>query len=398
MSESRRSLFNVWSSLVAVALVGMGFSLVRFQQAPREDLAFRIERYLPAAMELDQLPTLPSSSDEGDVMMVMLGVGAPKPMLGFLHAHGPVGFRREEPQGRFAVLFRETLDAALLQNLKPHPPHGESLVAIQGGETRRAPAVPGQILIWGDHRFKVVARYPDFEVKPGADGQPQPRTRSESPNDPWLEVDFQGRRVLLSAFQPDLTRRLNAPNLPSGLTLDYRREGEERQRRFVVVTRSDRRVALVEDGVVARSEPLLIGHPFVVASGLSVTPVGLFDRFHSAPSGAAAALRLRVEDRLTHRREWVWLRPQGSSDLFDGKLSLRLEGGEKPVLEVQATDARGQAWPVQRLNLSRDGAPSILSLHRKTVLWGFGLFAALFVVGIAGFVHRRVNPRPSTPL
>lgn len=342
----------------------------------RDEVVLTVERYLPAAVELDQLPALPTKAEDPDVMMVMLGVGGPQPLLGFLHAHGPTGFRREEPGGRFAVLFRESLEAGLLAGLKPRPPSVQKLWAKLGGEVREVPVAPGRTLEIGGCSFRVVAVYPEFEVKSDGRGQPVMGTRSAEPKDPWLELECfrphaSPRRVLLSAFRPELTRGLNAPNLPESLQLDYVREGEERQERFVIVTRKDQRITLVEQGNVVRSEALAVNRPFVVQPGLSLTPLGLFDRFYPADStsGSRAALRLRVEDISSNYTERAWLRPgEGSGMSFMGRFSLRLIASEADPralrIELRGADAAGVAWPVKTEPLRTDGRTVRIGFHR----------------------------------
>lgn len=377
--------------LLGTALWGRAFG-------PREVLALTVERFLPAAIELDQLPALPVKAEDPDVMMVMLGVGGPKPLLGFLHAHGSAGFRREEPQGRFAVLYRETLEEALRLDLKQRPPAIQRLSAKYGPELREVPAEPGQRLEIAGCTLRVVAVYPDFEVKPDANGQPMMGSRSAEPRDPWLELEcfrphLSPKRVLLSAFRPELTHGLNAPNLPEGLALEFVRDGEERQSRFVVFTRKDQRITLVEQGAVVRSEALAVNRPFVVLPGASVTPLGLFDRFHPAPgtAGDRAAVRLRVEDQRADGTERAWLRPGEGSGMpaLQGRFTLSLvaEGakGRGLALEVRGADAGGRSWPPRRQEVPTQGRTVRMSFQRPPTL-GFVVAAFLLLLGGLGWL------------
>ena len=369
----------------------------------REELQLNVERFLPSAVELDQLPALPTEAKDADVMMVMLGVGGPQPLLGFLHAHGPTGFRREEPQGRFAVVFREALEPALLEALKPHPPLSQRLVAKWGKEARDISAEPGQTLEAAGGTFRVVALYPDFEVRPDAQGRPVMGSRSKEPRDPWLEVDYSrpgnpARRVLLSAWQPELTRRLNAPNLPEGLSLDYLREGEETQSRFVVFSRRDHRVSLVEHGTVIRFETTATNRPFVVAPGLSVTALGFFDRFYPASSLARAlpAMRLNVADLRSGRTERAWLRPGDTTPqgFFNGKVRvgfLPLGRDSKDIrVEVRGVDGRGVEWAPRVVKLAEGGASATLYLQRRPAAWlGWAALGMLLAGSGSWLVFRR---------
>ena len=364
------------------------------QAGLREDLELTVDRFLPAAVELDQLPALPTEAKDPDVLMVMLGVGAPKPLIGFLHANGPTGFRREEPQGRFAVLFREALDLPLLEELKPRLPKNQRLMAKWGKEALEIPAEPGMALEVGGGTLRVVALYPDFEVRPDAEGRPFPGTRSNEPKDPWLEAAFlrpgqPPRRVLLSARQPDLTRRLNAPNLPEGLSLEYLREGEELQTRFVVFSRQDHRVSLVEQGAVTRSEVAAANRPFIVAPGLSVTALGYFDRFYPADAelNAAPALRLKVKDARRGQVESIWLRPNEPAlhPLLSGRVSVGMVSQKwdpKDLhLKVRMQDSRGKEWPPQIVRLADGGRSAYLHLSRRPAAWLTWVSFALALVG-----------------
>ncbi|MDP2876149.1 MAG: hypothetical protein Q8O00_08200 [Holophaga sp.] len=374
----------------------------------RESFNLTVERYLPSAVELDQLPALPTEAKDPDVMMVMLGVGAPQPLLGFLHALGEVGFRREEPQGRFAVMFRETLDAALLQELKPHPPTTLRVMAKWGKDSQEIGAEPGKVLQVGAGTFRVVALYPDFEVKSDAQGRPVMGSRSLEPRDPWLEMEYtrQGspaQRVLLSARQPDLTRRLNAPNLPEGLVLDYLRDGEEQQTRFVVFSRQDRSVSLVENGAITRSETTATNRPFVVASGLSVTALGFFDRFYPAPTlaGGAPALRMKIEDVGRGKVERIWLRPTDSPQaaLLENKIHLGFLPPAKDAkairLEMRVKDERGVDWPpreVKWLDPTSSTATVHLHFQRRPAAWLAWTALGMFLLGVGGLLAYSRRP------
>ena len=369
------------------------------QAGCREAFVFSSERYLPAAVELDQLAALPTEAKDPDVMMVMLGVGGAEPLLGFLHAHGTVGFRREEPQGRFAVMFRETLDPALLQDLRPHPPRSQRLIAQWGKERRECAIEPGSSLEAAGGRFRVVAQFPDFEVHPDAQGRPVMGSRSAEPKDPWLEVEYlkaeqPPRRVLLSARQPELTERLNAPNLPKGLSLRYLRDGEELQTRYVVFSRNDHRVSLVENGALTRSEATATQRPFVVAPGLSATALGFFDRFYPAPalSNGLPAMRVRIADQVRGGSEQAWLRPNdsGPTSFFNQKVRVSMlpgiPGTNTIALDVSVQDTRGGDWPAQRVMLPEGGNSTLLQLQRRPGAWLGWAALVLFLLGAGGWL------------
>lgn len=303
-------------------------------------LDYEVERFIPGAVAFGALPVPPAEARDPDVLVVLLGVGSPDPLLGVLHAFGEEEFRKDEPQGRFAVLFREQLDGALLATLKPRPARIEQMVATFGDRRLEVPAKVGERLVLGDALLKVVAVYPDFQVRQDRAGNPVMSSRSAEPRDPWLEVEMvrpgsPPRRVLLSAREPDYSDRLNAANLPQGLGLRYLRAGGETLRRFVVFSRVERRVALVESGTVVREGTWDLNRPYVVEPGLSVTPVGLFDRYYAAPQGmekgVAPVLRVKVVDPRAALSERAWLTANGRGRGFlGGRVALSLLEGLDP--------------------------------------------------------------------
>lgn len=319
------------------------------------DLEYEVERFIPRGVPFENLPVPPTEARDPEVLMVLLGVGSPEPLLGTLHAFGDDEFRKDEPLGRFAVLFREQLDGPLLATLRPRPAQAEKMVATLEGRRSEVPARVGEPLKVGDTLLKIRAVYPDFQVRPDAAGNPVMSSRSPEPKDPWLEVEMvrPGRapqRVLLSAREPDYSDRLNAANLPQGLSLRYLRVGGEMLRRFVVFSRVERRVALVESGTVVREGTWDLNRPFVVDPGLSVTPVGLFDRFYPAPPGmeerAGPALRVKVLDPPAALSERAWL-PEGGGDrsFFRGRVSLSVREDLDPKhfrSTLVITDPRGR--------------------------------------------------------
>jgi len=322
-------------------LVGSPQASLPLKEGQRGELpdgfTFQVERLIPEALEFGLQagapPVPPSSAQDPDVLLVLLGLGRTEPVLGVLHAFGGDSGRREEPMGRFAVLFRERLEPGWLESLRSRPPRAENLEAAFAGRIQRIPARAGGRLEIAGASLRVVAVYPDFQVRKDGAGNPVAASRSAKPLDPWLEAELvrpgsPPRRVLLSARQPEYTDRLNAPNLPEGLVLRYVREAEETQARFVVFSRAERKVALVESGRISQEGPWVLDRPFVVEPGLSVTPVGLFEGFYPAPAGLSpipgrAAVRLKVTDSRTGGSERAWLRAGGRpSAFFGGRVAL----------------------------------------------------------------------------
>lgn len=329
---------------------------------------FELTSFLLNAVDQGGIQDNPEAP-EHPALRVMLGIGAPEPLIGWLFSRRSLGSRHEEPGGRFSVLYQDTWTPALLASLGPRLPSAEILRATFSGRTLQLPARPGTVWDFPGYRLRVVRAYPDFAVRSDAQGNPQPFSKSEQPLDPWWELALEfpqgeSRRVLLSARTPEVTDALNAPNLPQGLTLRYQRVGEEWQHRFVVITREDQRIRLVEHRTVQRLEPLVLNRPFIVAPGLSVTPLQQFEHAetlhafvaHPEPKTAARvdrpALRLRVMEPGTGVEKTVWLDGKGREDqpepqaLFNGRLRLVLQpkppdpAALKPVITVR--DAQGR--------------------------------------------------------
>lgn len=329
---------------------------------PSTKFDFEIERLLPQALDQSELRENPAAPDN-PALRVMLGVGAPEPLIGTLFADRQEDQRREEPGGRFSVVFRRTWTPELLSSLKPHPPLAEVVRMTYLGREVDHPVKPGASWEPAPFRLKVLNAFPDFIVRANGQGQPEPASKSEAPLDPWLELtfaspDMSDRRVLLSALRPEITDSLNAPNLPAGLSLRYLRQGEERQGRFAVFTQDDHQVRLVEQGSLRRTEPWVLNRPFIVAPGLSVTPLQQFAHaervaaFIPHPEAqttgrwAHPALRLKVRDS-KGLEETVWLEAAGSGQsLFGG--GLRVAFGVGPLTSSDFTavlsvlDANGQ--------------------------------------------------------
>ena len=304
------------------------------------DFRFEIERILPQALDQSELRENPAAP-ENPALRVMLGVGAPEPLIGTLFADRELDQGQEEPGGRFSVVFLRSWTPERLSDLRPHPPQEEVVrLAFLGREVDH-PVKIGDTWEPAPFRVKVQKAFPDFVVRTNGQGLPEPASKSSVPLDPWLELTFASpdtgdRRVLLSALRPAVTDALNAPNLPAGLTLRYLRLGEQRPQRWVVFTQDDHQVRLVEQGSLRRMEPWALNRPFIVAPGLSVTPLQEFA--HAERVGAylqasggegAPALRLKVMDP-KGPQEAVWLEADGPEQAVFGG-ALRLAFGAGPV-------------------------------------------------------------------
>ena len=311
---------------------------------PHSKLSFQVEQIIPNALDAGEFINNPKAP-ENPALRVMLGIGTPAPLVGDLLARGQGKARRDEPGGRFAVVYQDRWSEGLFNRLNPGPPTAEKLVMTFMGKTMEHATKVGSTWDFPAFRLKVEKAYPDFAVKQGKDGKPEAYTRSQTPLEPWLELQLENpdgstRRVMLSAGHPDVSDQLNEPNLPKGLSLRYVREGEERQSRFVVFTREDSLVRLIEKGRVVHTEPLSLSKPFVVQKGLSVTPVAMLDHAefvpnfmpHPDPKEAMKlerpVLKVKVWDPSSSQSQEKWLDakgPEGTpiAELFlDGRARL----------------------------------------------------------------------------
>lgn len=155
---------------------------------------------------------------EDPALFLMLGIGLDPAPRGYLFSRRPGLERQQDPGGRFGFEFRERWDDQLLKEAGP----GRGVLRIgRAGRTEELPVQPGLALAGPGWTLAVVAEYPDFAVRSGADGGPVPFSRSDQPREPWLALDLTPdggapRRLLLSARDPGKTAALNAPWLPPG--------------------------------------------------------------------------------------------------------------------------------------------------------------------------------------
>lgn len=258
---------------------------------PLSKLHFSVEQLIPNALDAGEFVNNPNAPED-PALRVMLGIGEPLPVIGDLFARRENASRRDEPGGRFAVVYQDRWSTDLLNQLRLKAPEAEKIVLTFMGKTTTYDtynAKVGSTMDYPAFSLKVEKYYPDFAVKKDKDGNPQAYSRSSNPVEPWLELSLREpsrtpRRVMLSARNPRLSDQLNGPNLPKELRLSYVREGEERQSRFVVFTREDHSIRLVENGRVTRSEPLQLNKPFIVEKGLSATAVAALDHADYMPA------------------------------------------------------------------------------------------------------------------
>ncbi|MDE3033320.1 MAG: hypothetical protein KGI56_06615, partial [Acidobacteriota bacterium] len=293
-------------------------------------LRYRVEKLIPDARPSGQVAEDPQGPPNPAVQ-VMLGLGSTQPLVGVLFAQDPAGWRRDEPQGRFAVVYRDRFDPALLQALRPHPPTEPKLVLGFMGKTLEHPARLGEVWNLPGFSLTVTGIYPDFGgLRKGPAGKPELFSRTPFYRNPWIQVQLRqasgaSAPLLLSALpveDKDYGAYL-ARVLPPGMTLTYDPVDAELQDRFVLITREDQKIRLLENGRVVRTEDLALDKPFVVEKGLSVTVLSRYDHARFEPdfvpnpdvdANAPAqhpVLRVRVWDPATGAAESHWLQASG---------------------------------------------------------------------------------------
>ncbi len=332
-------------------------------------LRAQVEALIPHGLPNGMLVEDPQAP-ANPALHLLLGLGQPKPLEGYLLARDPQRARFEEPEGRFAVVAWERFEPARLAELRPRPPAREQLVlTVQGRRLEHAAAV-GTIWDLPSFRLTVEALYPDFVATPGSDGQPRFGTRSASPRNPWLKVRLTqpggGSALLMVAAQPPADPsylQYLRQALPPGVMLSYEREGEDPTDRFVLFTADDARIRLVAGGKVVKEAPLALRTPFVVAPGLSVTVLEVLpharfeDDWRSHPDPVQATrhenpvAQVKVWDPASGRSEARWLAargPQGPRAVafLDGRVALKFKRQEPALAQLHAqvtlVDAAGE--------------------------------------------------------
>jgi len=310
------------------------------------DLRLEVEKLIPEAEPAGRIEEDPKGA-MNPVLRVLLGLGLPEPPVVPLFSRNSA-CRCDEPGGRFAVLFKDSLASLDLGSLKPRPPRAEELVMSFQGRILEHDLQQGTR--WQTPAFviNVTRLLPDFAIRKDGAGNPEVYTRSREPKDPWVEADLEvpgagQRHILLSAKQPEVSDRLIAPNLPAGMKLRYVREGEETQHRFVIFTLEDRRVRSVESGRVVHEAPWALDRVFVIEPGLSVTPVLLLEHAKSfleyVPSESGSpAIHVKLTDPRTGVTEAGWLGAGAPPSVFLGRrISLVLRAPDPESEDYRST-------------------------------------------------------------
>lgn len=360
---------------------------------PGTSLRVQVETVIPHALPNGMLIEDPQAP-ANPALHLLLGLGQPKPLEGYLLARDPQRARFEEPEGRFAVVAWERFEPSRLAELRPRPPARERLVLTVQGRRLEHAATVGSTWDLPSFRLTVEALYPDFTATPGPDGQPRFGSRSSSPHNPWLKVRLTqpggGTALLMVAAQPppdpSYLQYLRQA-LPPGVMLSYEREGEDPTDRFVLFTSADARTRLVTEGRVVKEAPLALRTPFIVAPGLSVTvlevlPHARFEddwRAHPDPVLATRhenpVAQVKVWDPATGRSETRWLAargPQGPRAVayLDGRIALKFKRQEPAPEQLHAqitlVDAAGEpafGGPVEAREPYRPSRWSLWSVY-----------------------------------
>ncbi|HJW34836.1 MAG TPA: hypothetical protein VJ505_15920 [Holophagaceae bacterium] len=327
---------------------------------PGTGLRYQVEEVIPNGLPGGAMVEDPGAP-ENPALHLMLGLSEPNPLDGFLVARDAHRSRFDEPGGRFAVVFAERFEPGAAARLKAKPPTRERLVLTVQGKSLEHEARVGSTWELPSFSLQVEALYPDLVATPGADHQPHFSTRSEAPLNPWLQVRLRqpggaSALLMLAAHpptDPSYAQYLREI-LPPGVALRYVREGEDPVDRFVLFTLADAKVRLLTGGKVMKEAPLEPRKPFVVAPGLSATPLEIFPhaRFEEAwrphPDPVQATrfenpvAKVKVSDAAKGLVERHWLAargPQGPRPVAfqEGRLALLYKKREPEPEQLHAT-------------------------------------------------------------
>lgn len=314
-------------------------------------LRMKVDKAIPDAVDNGGFQEDPKAA-ANPVMKLMLGLGTPEPVVGYLLGDDPRASRFNEPGGRFSVLLKDHFDAALAAQLKPRGPSAQKLEMTFLGKELEHDAKPGSTWSFPAFELKVVKLHPDFPFKQGPEGAVDLNRVPPQLRGPWLELqlhrfsDGATAPLFLCARTPAFSDQANAETLPPGMgmSIHYVREGEETQRRFLVYSLDDQKVRLVEDGKVTRTEEWAPGKLTSIDKGLSATMLEMLphavwhpdyianpdtkdkpaDADHANP-----AIQVTVTDPDSGKSETHWLgakAPDGSAaqgtTFFDGRVGL----------------------------------------------------------------------------
>lgn len=383
-----------------------------------------LERALPRAVPESTFAEQPAGP-ENPVVHLLLGLGTPAPLEGYLVAKDPERRRFDEPGGRFAVIHAERWEPALLDELRPRP---GTLVFSVGGRAFTHAATPG---VWSFPGFdlRIVEVFPDLGLAQGKGGAPEAFHRSRLPRNPWVLVRVAQKGgssadLLIAATppsDPSYKAALEAV-LPPGSDLRYDRTGEELVSRFVVLT-PDGRARLVEHGALQREEAPAPGQPFLVAKGLSVTVLEWLQHgrmrtvYREAEPGALGtpALAVRAAGKGGDTLSWVGLErpevevpgtalhlrygpPAPAADAVRARISL-LDAGASPRVQRTLTGEETLELDGYRLSLGRGASQTgrwvRLSLVRDPWWMLQVLGGVLFAGGIGLFLRASRKSRGS---
>ncbi|HJW08391.1 MAG TPA: cytochrome c biogenesis protein ResB [Holophagaceae bacterium] len=277
---------------------------------------FKVDQVLPDAVDQGRWMENPAAPPN-PALQVLLGLGDGRPIMGYLLPGDPGTSRFDEPGGRFGLVCRARFDTAEAAALKAPTREPGKLAMTYLGKTLEHEARPGTSWDFPVFSLKVVKAHRDFPFKAASKDIP-PEIRG-----PWLELklrtgDGQEAPIFLCARTPAFSDEANAKVLPPGMTLRYAMEGGEAPDRFALLTLEDQKVRLIEGGQVLRAEPITLNKPFVLAKGLSVTPMALLPHaewvpdFRPNPEGGTStpgrpALKITLTDPETGTSESRWL-------------------------------------------------------------------------------------------
>lgn len=279
------------------------------------------------------------TAPENPVLQVMLGTGTSNPLLGFLVAQDSRTQRFNDPQGRFALVFSEEFKVNDLSRFKKSEPKSHLVQLTFAGKTFDKEFKKGSVWDFPVFKLKMIRLFNDFPFKNDPNGKPvkietvPPELRGN-----WAELelitnDGQQAKILLSSRNPEFSKSLNAANLPPGLSLQYQTSGEEAFSQFVVFSKKDMKIRLIENSQILKESPLLFDRPFIFKNGFSATPLALLlnarvdgkyiPNTQVRPiSERNPAVQISLSDPRTGKTETAWLdgREAKPTTFFDKKI------------------------------------------------------------------------------
>lgn len=289
-------------------------------------------------------------------IQIMLGLGQPTPLMGYLLADDPKSFRFNDPLGsRFSIVYLRKFTSKNIQSLRAKPPTKQLLKLEFSGTTREQAFLAGKNWDFPTFKIKMIKIHPDFPQGIGPQGRIQLKDVPPALRGPYAEIAIEKpegyQAIYLSSKSPEFTDEVNKSLLPPGLTLRYVRQGEESINKFLVFSQEDKKARLLIDGQVVKTENVSNGKTIVISPGISATPLAIYDNGVYVPkfesqvpiaekvSDRSPAIQVKLTDPDSGKIEGpVWLSGKEARPVtfFDGKIGLIYREKDKDPLDFRS--------------------------------------------------------------